>query len=273
MNEWLKKAFDFVNKIYLDIKENDTKWIYRWMVNEKIIFRSKTKEEYEDTIWALKDELEENALFIVEEKNTNIPFFIAKEDLDNILLYKEIYFLLWQYQWNNKVRIPNFLLSSLFYQAKYSYDYYEVELSVFDWLVANNKIIYNFIKNLNNLLFEEKKYNNSIVKANLWLKNLKNIVLWYSKEGDIFVSKEIHKVIALYYVIMKKTSFEWIQTKWDISLKELLDIINNLNILNSDEKLSNSSLVKKDDLEIVNFEEIKEKNIEIINYLKNRNLI
>lgn len=275
MNEWLKKAFDFVNKITLEIKESDVRWAYRWVVDWKTIFKAKTMEEYEDTIWALKDELEENAIFIVEEKNTSVPFFADRTDLDNILLYKELYFLIWENKNDSTLKIPNFLLSSLFSSPKYSYDYYEVELSVLEWLKSENKLLFDLIKNIENIYFTQENYNENIKKWYLWLKNFSNIVLWYTKEWELFIEDWTHRFLALYDLIKNKTTFSWIHTKWNIWIKELLDIILNLNFISSNMIISSESLIKKSELKNIDISEIKKEDInkEVLNYLKTRNLI
>lgn len=273
MNKLLEKAFEFVEKIKLEIQESDVRWAYRWVVDWKTIFKAKSMQEYEDTIWALKDELQENALFVVEEKTTSIPFFVDKSDAEDLFIYKELFLL--KNSNSKTIKIPNFLLSTLFANPKFSYDYYEVDLSLFDSIKSENKLKLDFIKNINSLYFTQDNYCKEIVIWYLWIKNFDNITIWYTKENDIFIEDWAHRSIALKNIINSYMTFDWIFV-WDkISVKEVIKLIKNIDLIKSNMIISSNSLLKEENLKEISIKDIDEKDInnDVIKYLKTRNLM
>lgn len=266
-------------KINLDCDFSNKKWSFRWILNNKILFRTDSKEEFNKKMKEIETFFSESGL--LQEEHTKLPFKIRKDKILKTLLFSVL-------QGEDKINfeVKADCLTSPLSKARFVSSYYLLPKKIKNKLIlsldSKERNIYNFLYilfNKSNILkvnkpwfFKEileayaatkKWFEDSKIK----ITNLDNI-----KAPNYLLEDWTHRVLALLKILEDYKTSDSYFTKYNLETV-ILNLFSNL-ILEESKMIYNNSYYSVKDLKPLNIKELDEtpKNLHISKYLFDRNM-
>lgn len=266
--------------IVLEFAEKDFRWNFRGILNNKIIFREKTKENFDARLKEIKNFF--SNWDIVTEETTWLPFKIDKNKYLEFSLYTIL-------QWWDKEEyfINSNYLESPLSKAKYVSSNYKISKEKTKQIINNlekkDKEKYNFLYILFNqkdkINFTQDTYFKELLEAynatKSWFEDsiIKITNLSNLKWNEFIVEDWTHRILALLNFIKEYKETTSYFKKWD--LERLIIELFSTKIKLVESKMKTWWYFTIDQLSTINIKEIDEtpSNSKILKYLTDRSYI